>query len=294
METTDNSIEYPLIQNYIRVIRSLAQRGRSAYEQYFVNPLQKWAISSRPLSPREFTRNVDDIPPEERSPYYQRAITGSLQKDPAQAGSIAIRFLREMKLYESIRSSTEARDFVSILKDPFREYAEKEFQRMDRRFTEAMEKVNLKEAENLARQRNKGTFPNRDEAWRQAARERSLLRGISDSEDLKNGIIAYLIRFSVPMLAAEGNLADYLFDDLGIDNTAIRGDLMKTTAVIIYHEVLRSIREGDLGKAVRFIGKYAILFRGNPETPYFQEMDTFEKKFLQLVEEKNLWNQIDT
>ncbi len=294
METIGKSIEYPLIQNYIRVIRSLAQRGRSAYEQYFINPLQDWSVPTRPLSPREFTRNVDDIPPEERSPYFQRAITGSIKKDPAQAGSIAIRFLREMKLYESIRASTEAMDFVSILKEPFREYAEKEFKRMDQRFSEAIEKINLQDAENLARQRNRDAFSNRDEAWRQAARERALLRGMTDSENLKNGIITYLIRFSVPMLATEGDLAEYLFDDLGIDNNTIREDIMKSTAVIIYHEVLRSIREGDLGKAVRFIGKYAILFRGNPETPYFQEMDTFEKKFLQLVEEKDLWNRIDT
>ena len=67
---------------------------------------------------------------------------------------------------------------------------------------------------------------------------------------------------------------------------------MDSAAIIIYHEILKSIKEHDLNRAVKFISKYAILFRGNPDTPNFQEVDSFEKKLFQIIDKKNLWESL--
>ncbi len=67
---------------------------------------------------------------------------------------------------------------------------------------------------------------------------------------------------------------------------------MDTTAIIIYHEILKCIKETKLDKAVKYIGKFTVLFRGDPTTPNFYEVDIFEKKLFQIIDQKNLWDKL--
>ncbi len=79
---------------------------------------------------------------------------------------------------------------------------------------------------------------------------------------------------------------------LELKNKTFMNDVMDTAAVIIYHEILKAITGNNMVTAVKNIGKYAVLFRGNPETPNYREVDSFEKKFLKIIEERNLWDRI--
>ena len=69
-------------------------------------------------------------------------------------------------------------------------------------------------------------------------------------------------------------------------------EVMDSAAVYIYHEILKAIKANNLVHAVKNIGKYAVLFRGNPETPNYREVDSFEKRFFQIIEERNLWDRL--
>ena len=45
MRENITTIRSPLIDNYTRIIQSLAKRGRNAYHQYLVDPLSGWSTS---------------------------------------------------------------------------------------------------------------------------------------------------------------------------------------------------------------------------------------------------------
>jgi len=44
---------------------------------------------------------------------------------------------------------------------------------------------------------------------------------------------------------------------------------------------------------VKLISKYAVIFKGDPDTHYYNEISTFEKKFYDIIEERNLWDKIE-
>ncbi len=79
---------------------------------------------------------------------------------------------------------------------------------------------------------------------------------------------------------------------LELKNKNFMKEVMDSAAVFIYHEILKAIKANNLVQAVKHIGKYAVLFRGNPETPNYREVDSFEKRFFQIIEERNLWDRL--
>ncbi|MBN2159706.1 MAG: hypothetical protein JW807_09945 [Spirochaetes bacterium] len=294
------TIRSPLIDNYTRIIQSLAKRGRTVYHRYLIDPLASWS-SSLPVEPVEKLLEMLDRAKSGKSRkvplLYKMAIVRSVapdQLDLSLPGNISLNFLKSMKEEERVSLSDEAREFVNVLKDPFKEYSDSEFIRMNKKFEKEISGAPEIEVESLIRA-HEGEEARNLEVDRESQEALNTIRDMRRSagiSDIKRAIIVYLLKFADPSMPNRHLAIKEVVAPLELKNKTLMKEAMDSAAVIIYHEILKAIKDNNLLLAVRHIGKYAVLFRGNPETPNYHEVDSFEKKFIHIIDERNLWDRL--
>lgn len=293
-------IRPPLVDNYTRIIQSLASRGRAVYHQYLVDPLSRWSPSVPAESIERLMTLLDQARANKNRKLpllYKMTIIKSVapdQFDLSLPGNISLNFLKSMKEDPRISSSDEALQFVNILKDPFKEYSDREFVRMNRKFEEEISSAGEIEVEKLikAHEGEDAEAARADAQSRQALESIRGMRRSASLPDIKRAVIVYLLKYSEPQ-APNRHLSVYdVVAPLELKNKTFMKEAMDSAAVIIYHEILKAIKVNNLIQAVQYIAKYAVLFRGNPDTPNYHEVDSFEKKFFHIIDERNLWDRL--
>ncbi len=294
------TIRSPLIDNYTRIILSLAKHGRNVYHEYLVDPLTRWSPTV-PAEPMEKLMSLLDQAKNSSSKkvplLYKMSLVKSVapdQFDLSVPGNLSIGFLKSMKEEPRVTGSDEAIEFVNLLKDGFKTYSDKEFVRMNRKFEQEIAEVDEVEVEKLIRAHEGQEAENRlkDKQSGEALEAIRKIAGEGNLGEIKRAIIVYLLKFSDPAMPNRHYAADGTIDRLDIKHKSFRKEVMDSAAVIIYHEILKAIKSNNMVDAVKYIGKYAVLFRGNPETPNYREVDSFEKKFFRIIEERNLWDRL--
>jgi hypothetical protein len=293
-------IRSPLVDNYTRIIQSLANRGRNVYHQYLIDPLSRWS----PMVPAESMDKLLALLDQAKSGkskkvplLYKMAIVKSVapdQFDLSLPGNISLNFLKSMKEETRVNESDEAREFVNILRNPFKEYSDKEFVRMNKKFEEEISSAGEIEVEKLIKAHEGEETENRkiDEECQKALGRIRDMRRTADVSDVKRAVIVFLLKYSDPSMPNRHMGIHEVVAPLELKNKNFMKEVMDSAAVIIYHEILKAIKAHNLVQAVKNIGKYAVLFRGNPETPNYIEVDSFEKKFFQIIDERNLWDRL--
>jgi len=302
MSMTINIINLPLIDNYLRIIRSLARRGRNNYQTFLVQPLSKWGkfVPAESLDKLLTLLNQAEENRSKKLPLlYKMALVKSVapdQFDLSIPGNISLNFLKSMKDIPKVVEADEAREFVNLLVDPFKEYSEKEFLRMNNKFEKDINTADTLEVEKLLKIRE-GEIQEKEKYFESSKKEIEDIENLLKSNNLKEmrkSIISYLLKFSVPSFPDCHLAINKIFESIKdkFDHDHFEKEIMQTIAVIIYHEILKAIKDKKMDKSVQYIGKYTVLFRGNPDTPNYQEVDSFERKFYSLIEERNLWDKI--
>jgi hypothetical protein len=294
------TIRSPLIDNYTRIIQSLAKRGRNLYHEYLVEPLSQWS-ESVPVEPMD--RLVSLLEQAKKSGskkiplLYKMSLVKSVapdQFDLSVPGNLSLGFLKTMKDEPRITGSDEALEFINLLKDGFKVYSDREFIRMNKKFEQEIAEVSEVEVEKLIKAHEGEEEKNRqiDEQSGAALESIRNIVGAGNLPEIKRAIVVYLLKFADPSMPNRHYAVDGTIDRLEHKFTSFRKEVMDSAAVIIYHEILKAITDNRLEDAVKYIGKYAVIFRGNPETPNYREVDSFEKKFFQIIEERNLWDRL--
>ncbi len=293
-------IHLPLIDHYSRIIKSLADKGRNDYIEFFIKPLSAWSIRIPVESLEELSRLIDDaeIKQTKRLPLlYKMALLRAVE--PSQLnltipGSLALRFLRYMKADRGTASSQEAIEFVNILNRPFMEYSNREFKVLNRKFADDMAAIDTLEVKKMIEAREYRERLDRELRIESAKTVEDLIKLASSpgSHEFKQAVMRYLLKFSDPSTPDRHYEIDRVFQRISKDSAELKSEIYNSTAVVIYHEILKSIKKHQLSRAVKYIGKYTVLFRGNPETPNYKEVDSFEKKFFMIIESRNLWESI--
>ncbi len=294
------AIRPALVDNYIRIIRNLAQKGRNSYQEFFIQPLSRWEAPQTAESLEKLTALINRhlASKNEKLPMlFKTALAKSVgpdQLDLTRTGNIAIEFLKAMKSIDRVAMSAEALDFVNILREPFKKFSDLEFRRMNRKFEEEIHTADEGVVENLVKIKS-GTTPE-DQIVDRMSKES--IREILDHYNRKqiNKVrqlsIKYLMKFADPAVPNRHEAICPLLDRLDLRYDNFRREVLDAAAVVIYHEILKAIRSNQLDMAIQFISKYTVLFRGNPKTPNYKEVDSFEKKFYEIIEERNLWDRI--
>lgn len=294
------TIRSPLIDNYTRIIQGLAKHGRNVYHEYLIEPLSRWSTAT-PAEPMAKLISLLESAKSSRSRklplLYKMSLVKSVapdQFDLSIPGNLSIGFLKSMKEEPRVTGSDEALEFVNLLKDGFKTYSDREFVRMNRKFEQEMSEVDEVEVEKLIRAHEGQEEENRlkDEESGKALEAIRKTAGEGNLGDIKRAIIVYLLKFSDPSMPNRHYAADGTIDRMDLKHKSFRKEVMDSAAVIIYHEILKAITNNNMVDAVKYIGKYAVLFRGNPGTPNYREVDSFEKKFFAIIEDRNLWDRL--
>ncbi len=286
-------INLSTLQEYSNIIRRLSKRGRSAYNHYLIKPLTTWS----PGDERDIQKYLAQIHIEKRKQnhiglplLYKQAISRAVapdQFDLSLVGTLCIKFMKDMKEELSIFKSTEAQEFFEILENPFHEYGQIEFEKTSESFTSEMMTADANKMASMVKRGNK-------DAELLIQQSEKLINEIID-EFMEGGdkfetlCVQYLVKTASPAMPDLHNKLSQQLMAAGLDNEHIEG-LINNTAIIIYHEIMKSIKSGNLKRAIELISKYTIIFRGNPETPYHHEVDVFEKNLFSVIERKDLWN----
>jgi hypothetical protein len=301
MSSEHGEIRLPLINNYIRIIKNLAVRGRGAYQEYLVHPLGTWSD----LVPQEKLEKLTRLLKHEKRKHvsydlpkiFKKAIIKSVapdQLDLSLPGNLSIDFLDEMRHRHEISSSAEARQFVDILRDPFSIFNDKEFRRMNSKFRQTVSSSDPEEIMALLEAQRAAGDASLKEKEQSCELINSITKGleIKDIAKLKKEAVTYLLKIATPRAPDLHTEIDPLLAKIDLHHEGFSKEVFDTTAILIYHEIIKSIRENKLKRAVLLIAQYAVLFRGNPSTPNALEVGSFEKILFDLIEKKNLWDRI--
>jgi hypothetical protein len=301
MNAVYSEIRLPLINNYVRIIKNLASRGRSVYLDYLIRPLASWSDEVpeqgldkliRLLQHEKRKYNSDDLPV-----MFKKTIiksVASIQPDLSLTGNLCLDFLHEMRHRYEVSSSREAHQFVKILHEPFSIFSDKEFRRMNSKFREEVSSSDPGEIQELlALQRTAG-----DASTKEKEQARRLISAITEGmeskmiSELKKEVVAYLLKIATPSAPELHAEIDPLLTKIELNHPGFIKEVYDSAAIYIYHEIIKSIRENNLKRAVALIAQYAVLFRGNPSTPNALEVGSFEKILFDLIEKKKLWDRL--
>ncbi len=290
------SPDHSTIKEYSNIIRRLAKSGRSGYNHYLIKPLTTWS----PQDSTDIEKYMSRIHIERRKQnmftlpsLYKKTISRAVapdQFDLSRVGTLCLEFLKEMGKESLVMNSSEAREFFNILSGPFREYREIEFEKTSRSLTEEMMTAGESEVVSMLKKskRHNDELVQKSELLIDEIID-DIVKGGEKHETLS---VQYLVHTATPQMPRLHRDLEKSLKDIGLPDERI-DVLYRNTAVIIYHEIIKSIRSGNLKKAVNLISKYTVIFRGNPGTPYHHEVDNFEKNLFKVIEQKNLWDSIN-
>ena len=301
MNIERGEIRLPLINNYVRIIKSLAVRGRHAYQEYFIKPLAAWSdwvpkddIEKLIRLLKHETRRHDS---KDLAMFFKKAIIKSVtatKEDLSLPGNLALDFLNEMRRRYEVASSGEAHEFMEILHKPFSVFSDHEFKRMNKRFQEEVALSDPLEIRELMAAQT----VSEEVATKEEEHSRRLIGLITeglDSKDLaqlKKEVVSYLFTIATPRIPDLHSDIDPLITKIELEHPGFNKEVMDAAAILIYHEIIKAIRDNKLKDAVLLIARHTVLFRGNPETLNAREVGSFEKILFDLIEKKKLWDKI--
>lgn len=295
-------VRLPLVNNYIKTIRSLARFGRNYYQKFLVQPLTAWysdvSITEELDEIMEKIKNSEHDKRYNRLPgLYRTALAKSVAEDQfnlSLPGNIALDFLKLMKDDANAASSDEALEFANLLYKPLKDFNDIQFRKMNKKFQQEIENADDEEVVNLA-EIGKSAGVNIQKEKKYAEKRLYEIKETVDeknTKELKRLILSYLLHVATPKDPTLHRMIFPLMKEIEVMNKGFFKDIMDSLAVLIYHEVTKAIKAGDLKRTFVLISKYTVLFRGNPSTPNYNEIDSFEKIFFNLVDKRNLWSDI--
>ncbi|HRX15710.1 MAG TPA: hypothetical protein P5123_05320 [Spirochaetota bacterium] len=296
-------IKLPLIKDYIKTIKSLAGQGRNYYHKFLVIPLSSW--SSHPVDYElsdlqkeiEEGRSIPDI--EKIAVSYKRALIRSVAKDQFDLtlpGKLSISYLLDIQNSIDLANRMESLQFVNLLRKPFTDYSRIEYNSMNTRFRQELDSIQdngelIESISKLKSDEEEKLKFELDRSEKMVCAIKSRLNQL-DASDIRKHIIAYLISTASPSMPRLHKDIDPVIDKIGRLHRGYKKEIYDSVAVIIYRELMAAVKKSDLRKAILLISKFTVLFRGNPGTPHFEEVDAFEKIFFSIIEKKNLWDLI--
>lgn len=294
-------IRLPIVNDYIKIIRRLAKSGRNDYHEYLIHPLTDWSkkipsddlgMLLKKIRQKSLKKDYAVI-----AGLYKKALLVSVapyQFDLSQPGNIALDFLKEMQNKVDVAHSPEALEFVNLLQKPFKIYQENEFKLTNEQFIEEINTADSEEVKDLIKTRQQGDTPQINEQELSDSLIKKIQEELNqhDIVQVKKNVLSYLLRVSSSNNPELHKDIDPLLDRIETFHPGFKKDIMGTSAVLIYHEIVNAIKTKQLKKAITFITKYTVLFRGDPSTPNHYEVDSFEKQFFDLVEKRNLWDSL--
>jgi hypothetical protein len=284
-----------------RLIRLLALTGKKAFQTYLFEPLSYsgWEGPKQSWNSRKYGDRIrEDIQDPNRlgtiAPLCKRMISQAMTENPSALGDSCLLFLDAIQSYTEVALSTESQDFLKILTKPLLEFRGIHSHRTEKLFENGIQNFSgeeLREAfqpVKLDASKEKVYLDTEVHILYQQILSASKSGNLAKCKKLLSG---YIIKFRDQDSYSEKEV-EKLIAALEIREPGFREELFNSIAIEIYYVLTKAILEKNLKRAISQIRKYAHIFEGNPETPYYFEIDSLERTLYKIISEKGLMDQL--
>ena len=283
-------------QEFNRLVRLLAQSGKSNFKKYLYDPLFIAAWERRANDARkilEYVRASLKNPAYRTTvaPNCKRMIGSAMAENFSILGDTVLFFLEVIQMLPQISEADEAKEFLNILKSPLFEWQkihseksayifDRELNNMeDAKIAEALEPVKLGSTDAKAHISHEV----------QMLYQQILIAARTDNFKRAGQLLSrYMMEYSDTEDYAEKDVRKVI-DALKVRDSTFEQALHNFLATDLYFRITQGITKGDLKVAVRMIRKYAMIFEGDPNIRYYYEIDRLERMLYNVITKKNLW-----
>ncbi|MBX3721281.1 MAG: hypothetical protein KF713_05520 [Turneriella sp.] len=283
-------------QEYNRLVRLLAQAGKSNFKKYLYDPLFNAAWERRPADSR---KTLEHLRAELKNPAYRttlapnckRMIGSAMGENFSVLGDCALFFLEIIQVIPQIGEARESVEFLGLLKNPMSEWQKVQGDRSATTFErelDSMEDVKIAEALEPVKL---GVTEERARITREIQMLYQQILVASRTDNFKRAaqlLSRYMMEYSDSENYAEKDVRKVI-DALKARDRTFEESLNQLLATDLYFRISQGIMKGDLKVAVRMIRKYAMIFEGNSNIRYYYEIDRLERMLYNVITKKDLW-----
>jgi hypothetical protein len=280
-----------------RLIRLLAMTGKKAFHKYLFQPISyaAWEGPKQKWSSRKYMEKIaEDLNEISRlntiAPNCKRMICQAMTENPSALGDTCIFFLEAIQREPIVSSSVESIEFVKIIERSLKEFGEIQATRSEKLFEEGIESFSPEELQEVFKPIKLDSHLEKVHLDREILTLYQQIMAASKSGNLqrcKKLLSSYIIRFKDQESYSEDQV-DKLMHALEKRESGFQEELKNSMAIEIYYQLTKSILEKNLKRSIIMIRKYAHIFEGDQNTPYFLEIDKMERTLYKIIAEKGL------
>jgi len=290
-----------LAEELIRIIRMLARSGRKFFRKYLTETIYK-ANFKRLYSKENTTKLMEKINEAMQDPtkihtvgpLAKRMIAQALNESDSSLGDACIFFLEKMISNPIVASSKEAKEFVEIIKKPLKEFQTLYENQNKKIFEELLIASKTEDLKKMIQPVELGINRNKIQISYEA---KLLIEKIQSAEKAKDIakcrklLAGYLIKYG-DINIEDRKIIDTIIEALNKNYPNFKKELDDFIAIQLHYQIMQGIIEKNLKKSITAISKYAHIFRGDPNVKFYHEIDKFEQKLYEIIEQKNLWKDL--
>jgi hypothetical protein len=296
-----HSVPATVAEELIKIIRMLARSGRKLFRQYLTQTIYKGNYQ-RLHSLDKTSKLIERINQALRDPKKvptigltaKKMIAKALEESDSALGDACIFFLEKMIENPLVASSKEAIEFVHLILPPLKEFQSLYENQNIKIFEELLLTTQKEELKKIIEPVELGKHGKKIQVSQEAKLLIERIKIAQKSQDIvkcKKYIATYLIRYGDQNLE-DRKVIDSIIEAFDQSYPNFKKELNDFIAIQLHYQILQGVVEKNLKKSITAISKYTHIFRGEPNIKFYHEIDEFEKKLYDIINEKNLWDEL--
>jgi len=296
-----HSVPVTVAEELIKIIRMLARSGRKLFRQYLTQTIYKGNYQ-RLHSLDKTSKLMERINQALRDPKKvptigltaKKMIAKALEESDSALGDACIFFLEKMIENPLVTSSKEAIEFVHLILPPLKEFQSLYENQNIKIFEELLLTTQKEELKKIIEPVELGKHGKKIQVSQEAKLLIERIKIAQKSQDIvkcKKYIATYLIRYGDQNLE-DRKVIDSIIEAFDQSYPNFKKELNDFIAIQLHYQILQGVVEKNLKKSITAISKYTHIFRGDPNIKFYHEIDEFEKKLYDIINQKNLWDEL--
>jgi len=296
-----HSVPATVAEELIKIIRMLARSGRKLFRQYLTQTIYKGNYQ-RLHSLDKTSKLMERINQALRDPKKvptigltaKKMIAKALEESDSALGDACIFFLEKMIENPLVASSKESIEFVHLILPPLKEFQSLYENQNIKIFEELLLTTQKEELKKIIEPVELGKHGKKIQVSQEAKLLIERIKIAQKSQDIvkcKKYIATYLIRYGDQNLE-DRKVIDSIIEAFDQSYPNFKKELNDFIAIQLHYQILQGVVEKNLKKSITAISKYTHIFRGDPNIKFYHEIDEFEKKLYDIINQKNLWDEL--
>jgi hypothetical protein len=296
-----HSVPATVAEELIKIIRMLARSGRKLFRQYLTQTIYKGNYQ-RLHSLDKTSKLMERINQALRDPKKvptigltaKKMIAKALEESDSALGDACIFFLEKMIENPLVASCKEAIEFVHLILPPLKEFQSLYENQNIKIFEELLLTTQKEELKKIIEPVELGKHGKKIQVSQEAKLLIERIKIVQKSQDIvkcKKYIATYLIRYGDQNLE-DRKVIDSIIEAFDQSYPNFKKELNDFIAIQLHYQILQGVVEKNLKKSITAISKYTHIFRGDPNIKFYHEIDEFEKKLYDIINKKNLWDEL--